>query len=225
MSIGLELSVMQNLLALLGVLIVFAVIGLKRGWKGQLITSGLMVLLWAGFDVGGDVLIRLSNNTYRSVLFFALCGTQEDPSACPRSPEIAQAVLVDPNNWDQKHLFFLIALAFISLLAYVLVLRFTKAPPSILHKLAGVITGVVNGFLVGYLLLPLALQRGQLLTASAQAIAEESSPQVAQLVPEITTTFQTRASLIFLVLFVLYVVIAVRLIRRTKPQSDGHSEA
>jgi hypothetical protein len=31
--------------------------------------------------------------------------------------------------------------------------------------------------------------------------------------------------LIFLVLFVLYVVIAVRLIRRTKPQSDGHSEA
>jgi hypothetical protein len=223
MDIDLGLSSVQDLVVPIAILGFFAFVGLKRGWKGQLVATSALVVLGGAFRVAGSALVQSANTLYRSLLTLAFCGQQTDPLVCPRAADLARATLVDPNSPDQTRTFLLASVGLTCLAAYIVILRFGKAPSSVLHRLLGALTGVVNGFLAAYLVLPLVLQSNPVLLASSEA-AEESSARIAQHAPAFAEALQQRASLIFLAFLVLFVVVAVRVMRPIKPQSDGRLE-
>ncbi len=219
MDIQLDTSIIQNLVILIAVLVVFAIVGLKRGWIGQLVILALIISLWSVFKIAGDLLVKLANNLYKGVFFLVLCGTEEDPFACLETSGIMQKILIDPQDPEQARLLFLIIFVFTLLLSYLLLARFGKAPISIVQKLIGAFMGLVNGLLLSYLLLPFTPEQLPLVPLS-EAEVEEGFPEIAQLMPRFTAACQVSVPLIVLVLFVLFVIVAVRFIRPRKAGSQ-----
>lgn len=210
---------MQYLVVLVATLTIFALVGLKRGWLGQVLTFVPILSLWGVFNLKGDALISLVNATYRGIRFFALCGTEEDTAACLQASGVMQAVLVNPDSPGQRRLLFLVASAVTILVAFTLVARFGKPPHSILQRLAGAVIGVANGFILSYLVLPLApLQEQTAIPLAATMVREDSAHTVGPASP-LTAVFQAAGPFLLVILIVLFVVVAVRFIRPTGVES------
>ncbi len=218
MDIQLDASIIQNLVILIAVLVVFAVVGLKRGWIGQLVILALIISIWGVFKIAGDLLVKLANNLYKGVFFLVLCGTEEDPFACLETSGIMQKILIDPQDPEQVRLLFLIIFVFTLLLAYLLLARFGKAPSSIVQKLTGALMGVANGLVLSYLLLPFTPEQLPLVPLPAAEV-EEGLPEIVELMPRLTTACQVSVPFVVLILFVLFVIVAVRFIRPKKAES------
>jgi hypothetical protein len=216
MNTPLDATIIQSLVVLIAILIVFAIIGLRTGWRGQVVILGLIISLWGLFSIAGDLLVKLANNAYMGFLFLVQCAIMEDPFTCLESSGIMQKILVTPQDAEQVRLLFLSIFVFTLLPAYLLVVRFGKAPRSILQKLIGLVTGIVSGLILSYLLIPFTPTQIPLLPGDG---LEEDLPQIAEYVPELSTVCQVSVPFIVLVLFVLFVLVAVRFIRPTKAQS------
>jgi hypothetical protein len=217
MDLHYPIGAIPSLVALAGLLVIFAITGVKRGWTGQIAMLGVTIALWGAFNARADALVRFANSAYRGVLFLASCGTADDPFACLETSGITQRVILDPQDPDQQRLFYLAMLVFALLVTYVLIMRFGREPDSTLHRLVGAATGVLNAFILGYLLLPLAAQQVPISLRSASIGQTEGPSQIAGPATGSANVWGEGVSVVFLVLFVLFVLVAVRFIRPTSP--------
>ena len=213
MSLSFEPAVVQYLIVIATSLIASTAVGLKRGWRGQLMAFVPIVALWMILGARKESLISAVNATYKGLLFFASCGSQTDTEACLQSSGVTNAVLVDPGNSDQVRLLLLLVFVSAVVLILALVVRLGRRPTSMLQRLIGAALGVANGFTLSYLLLPLLPYRQEIDLPVASA-TEEGLPNIAQGLPGSLPFPRVSAAVVVLALFVIFVLVAVRLMRR-----------
>jgi len=213
MSLSLQPAVLQYVIVIVTSLAASTFVGLKRGWRGQLMAFVPILALWGLLGARKESLISAVNTGYRGLRFFASCGSQADTEACLGASGIANAVLVDPGNAEQARL--LLLLVFVSAIALVLILvvRLGRPPASLLQRLMGAGLGVANGFTLSYLLLPLLPYQDEINLPVASA-SEEGLPNIAQGLPSSLGFPSVSAGVIVLVLLVVFVLVAVRLMRK-----------
>jgi hypothetical protein len=212
MSFDFKPAMIQYLIVMGTALCASTAVGLRRGWRGQLMAFVPIVAIWGLLGVKRDALINVVNVAYRGILFFAFCGSAADSAECLDSAGVATALLVDPSNEGQTRLLLLVLFISAVALVFTLVMRLGRKPTSFLQRLAGVALGVANGFTLSYLLLPLLPYRQQIDLPIATAATEDGLPSV---VASINVPHVSIAALI-LVVFVVFVVLAVRLMRPTE---------
>lgn len=213
MSLSFEPAVLQYLIVIATSLTVSTAVGLKRGWRGQLMAFVPILALWGLLGARKESLINAVNSTYKGFLFFVSCGSQTDTEACLEASGVAKAMLVDPGNTDQARLLLLVVFVSAVVLVFTLVVRLGKPPTSLLQRLMGAVLGVANGFTLSYLLLPLLPYRQEIDLPVASA-TEEGLPNIAQGLPSSLGFPHVSAAGVVLVLFVIFVLVAVRLMRR-----------
>jgi hypothetical protein len=213
MNLPFEPAMLQYLIVIATALTVSTMIGLKRGWRGQLMAFIPIVSVWGVLQVKTEALVATVNSTYKGILFFATCGSQADSSACLESSGVAHAMLVDPASADQSRLLLLLCFVSTIALVFILVMRFGRPPASLVQRLMGALLGVANGFTLSYLVLPLLSYGQRINLPVASAAAEEELPNIASSLPSFFGTPQVSAAAVVLVLIVLFVFVAVRLMR------------
>jgi ABC-type transport system involved in multi-copper enzyme maturation permease subunit len=213
MSLSFEPAVLQYLIVIVTSLAASTAVGLKRGWRGQLMAFVPILALWALLGTGKESLISAINGGYRGLLFFASCGSQTNAEACLEASGVANAVLVDPGNAEQVRL--LLLLAFVSAVALVLtlVVRLGRPPTSLVQRLMGAVLGVANGFTLSYLLLPLLPYRQEINLPVASA-TQEGIPNIAGGLPSSLGFPHVSAAVVIVGLLVIFVLVAIRLMRR-----------
>jgi hypothetical protein len=213
MNLSFQPAVLQYLIVIATSLTASTVVGLKRGWRGQLMAFVPILALWGLLGTGKESLISTVNAGYRGLLFFASCGSQTDAEACLEARGVANAVLVDPGNAEQARLLLLLIFVCAVALVLTLVVRLGKPPTSLLQRLMGAVLGVANGFTLSYLLLPLLPYRQEINLPVASA-TEDGIPNIARGLPSSVGFPDVSAAVVILVLIVVFVLVAVRLIRR-----------
>ena len=213
MNLPFEPAVLQYLIVIATALTASTMIGLKRGWRGQLMAFIPIVSIWGVLQVKMEALVSTVNSTYKGLLFFASCGSQADTSACLESSGVAHAMLVDPASADQSRLLLLLFFVSTVALVFILVMRFGRPPASLVQRLMGALLGVANGFTLSYLVLPLLSYGQRINLPVASAAAEEELPNIASSLPSFFGTPQVSVAVVVLVLIVLFVFVAVRLMR------------
>jgi hypothetical protein len=216
MSFDFEPAMLQFLIVIGTALSVSTAVGLKRGWRGQVMAFVPILAVWGLLGVKRDSLISLVNVVYRGGLFFTSCGTTADTAACLESSGIAEALLVDPANEAQTRLLLLVVFVSTVVLVFGLVMKLGRKPVSFLQRLTGAVLGMANGFTLSYLLLPLLPYRQQIDLPIATAAAEEGLPNVAQGLPASISIPHVSIAALVLVVFVAFVILAVRLMRPTQ---------
>jgi len=216
MKLPFEPAVLQYLIVIITALAASTAVGLKRGWRGQLMAFVPILAIWGLLGVRREALVAAVNTAYRGLLFFTACGTQTDTGSCLESSGVAAAMLVDPGNADQTHLLLLVVFVTTIVLAFVLVMRLGRPPTSLLQRLMGAVLGVANGFTLSYLLLPMLPYRQQINLPIASTAAEEELPNIAQGLPVSFNVPQVSVAAVVLVFFVVFVILAVRLMRPTE---------
>jgi ABC-type transport system involved in multi-copper enzyme maturation permease subunit len=212
MSLSFEPAVLQYLIVIATSVTASTAVGLKRGWKGQLMAFVPIVVLWGLLGAKKESLINAVNGTYKGLLFFTACGSQADSGACLQSSGIAKALLVHPASADQSRLLLLLVFVSAVVLVFALVVRFGRPPTSLIQRLMGAVLGVANGFTLSYLLLPLLPYRQQINLPVASA-GERALPDMTQGLPSSLGLPPVSVAVVVLVLFVLFVIVAVRLMR------------
>jgi hypothetical protein len=215
MSFDFKPAMIQYLIVIGTALCASTAVGLKRGWRGQLMAFVPILAIWGLLGVQRDALINLVNVAYRGILFFTFCGSAADSAECLDSSGVATALLVDPSNEGQTRLLLLVVFISAVALIFTLVMRLGRKPTSFLQRLTGAALGVANGFTLSYLLLPLLPYRQQIDLPVATAATEDGLPSVAA---SINMPHVSVAALV-LVVFVVFVVLAVRLMRPTEVSS------
>jgi NADH:ubiquinone oxidoreductase subunit 6 (subunit J) len=213
MSLSFEPAVLQYLIVIATSLAISTAVGLKRGWRGQLMAFVPILALWGLLGARKESLIGAVNAAYKGLLFFASCGSQGDTETCFEASGVANAMLVDPSNADQARVLLLLVFVSAIMLVFTLVVRLGKPPTSLLQRLMGAVLGVANGFTLSYLLLPLLPYRQEINLPVASA-TEEGLPSIAQGFPSSLGFPQVSAAAVVLVLLVIFVLVAVRLMRR-----------
>jgi hypothetical protein len=216
MNLDFEPAMLQFLIVVGTALSVSTVIGLKRGWRGQLMAFVPIVAVWALLGAKGDSLISTVNATYRGILFFIFCASATDTTSCIQSRGILDIVLVDPSNAGQRQLLLLVAFVSAIALAFLAVMRFGRKPSSFLQRITGAILGVANGFTLSYLLLPLLPYRQEIDLPIATAATEDGLPGMAHGLPASISMPHVSIAALVLVVFVVFVILAVRLMRPTQ---------
>lgn len=213
MSLSFQPAVLQYVIVIVTSLVASTFVGLKRGWRGQLMAFVPILALWALLGARKESLIGAVNTGYRGLRFFASCGSQADTEACLGASGIASAVLIDPGNAEQARM--LLLLVFVSAVALVLILvvRLGRPPASLLQRLLGAGLGVANGFTLSYLLLPLLPYQNQI-DLPVSSATEEGLPNIAQRLPSSLGFPDVSTAVVVLVLLVVFVLVAVRLMRR-----------
>jgi hypothetical protein len=213
MNLPFEPAVLQYLIVIATALTASTVIGLKRGWRGQLMAFIPIVSIWGVLQVKMEALVATVNSTYKGLLFFASCGSQADTSACLESSGVAHAMLVDPASADQSRLLLLLVFVSTVVLVFILVRRFGRPPVSLVQRLMGALLGVANGLTLSYLVLPLLSYGQRINLPVASAAAEEELPIIASSLPSVFGIPQVSVAVVVLVLILLFVFVAVRLMR------------
>lgn len=220
MEIHLEPTLLQFLIVLVAAVAASTVVGFRRGWRGQLVAFVPIVATWAVLGAKGEALVNLANTTYKGVLFFTSCSGDTDAVVCAESSGVTTAALVDPSSPDQTRLLFLVVFVMTVLLTFLSVIRFGREPGSVLQKLMGAILGVANGFTLSYLLLPLLPYRQQIPLDLGAATAGENLSGIAPGFLGSISVPNVSVGAGALILFVGFVIVAVRLIRPTGAQQQ-----
>jgi hypothetical protein len=215
MSLDFRPAMIQYLIVIGTALCASTAVGLKRGWRGQLLAFVPILGIWGLLGVKRDALINLVNVAYRGILFFTFCGSAADSAECLESSGVATVLLVDPSNEAQTRLLLLVVFISTVALVFALVMRLGRRPTSFIQRLAGATLGVANGFTLSYLLLPLLPYRQQIDLPIATSAAEDGLPTVAASI----SMPQVSIAALVLVVFVVFVVLAVRLMRPTEVSS------
>jgi hypothetical protein len=216
MNPGFEPAVIQYLIVIASSLVASTAVGLKRGWRGQLIAFVPILATWALLGSRKETLVTLINVAYRGLLFFSACGSQTDTATCVESSGIGAAALINPGDADQGRLLLLLVFTSVVVVVLALVMRFGRRPTSLLQRLVGALLGVANGFTLSYLLLPMLPYRQHITLPVASTAADEGLPSIAH---GITTSFSVppvSVAVVVLVVFVVFVILAVRLMRPTE---------
>lgn len=216
MKLPFEPAVIQYLIVIVAALAGSIAVGLKRGWRGQLMAFVPILVIWALLGATTDGLVASINMAYRGLRFFLACGSQADTSSCVESSGVAGAMLVDANNPEQVRLLLLLIFVCAVSLIFLMVTRFGRRPTSVVQRLLGVVLGVANGFTLSYLVLPLLSYRQEITFAAASASAQEDLSLVAPNLPSSLGMPSMAAGAVFLVLFVAFVIVAVRLMKPTE---------
>lgn len=172
-----------------------------------------VLAVWGLLGVEKDALVGSVNVAYKGLRFFLSCGTKGDTDSCVQSANLAQAVLVDPASPDQVRLLVLAVFVSAVVLVFLLVMRFGRQPTSVFQRLLGVVLGVANGFTLSYLVLPLLPYGQEISLPVAVATAEGELSVGAQSLPASLNLPGASLGAIMLVVFVVFVVLAVRLMK------------
>ena len=213
MNLPFEPAMLQYLIVIATALTASTMIGLKRGWRGQLMAFIPIVSVWGVLQLKTEALVATVNSTYKGVLFFASCGSQADTSACLESSGVAHAMLVDPASADQSRLLLLLLFVSAVVLAFTFVMRLGRTPTSLVQRLLGAVLGVANGFTLSYLVLPLLSYGQRVNLPVVSATAEGELPNIASNLPSLFDTPQVSVAVVILALIVLFVFVAVRLMK------------
>lgn len=213
MDLPFEPAVLQYLIVIVAALAASTAVGLKRGWRGQLMAFVPILAVWGLLGVEKDALVGGVNVAYKGLRFFLACGTQADAGSCIQSSGLAEAVLVDPTNPDQVRLLLLAVFVSAVVLAFLLVMRFGRRPTSVFQRLAGVVLGVANGFTLSYLVLPLLSYGQEISLPVASATGEGGLSVGAPSLPASLSLPGASLGAIMLVVFVVFVILAVRLMK------------
>ena len=216
MNLPFEPAVLQYLIVIITALAVSTAVGLKRGWRGQLMAFVPILAIWGLLGVRREALVAGVNTAYRGFLYFTACGTQTDSGSCLESSGVTAAMLVDPGNAGQTSLLLLVVFVTTIVLVFALVMRLGRPPASLLQRLMGAVLGVANGFTLSYLLLPMLPYRQQINLPIASAAAEEELPNIVQGLPVSFNVPQVSVAAVVLVFFVGFVILAIRLMRPTE---------
>jgi hypothetical protein len=216
MKLPFEPSTIQYLIVIIAALAMSIAVGLKRGWRGQLMAFVPIVAVWALLGVNKDGLVGSLNAAYRALRFLLACGSQSDSQSCPETLGLAGAVLVDPGNPEQVRLLLLLFFVCTVALVFLLVIRFGRRPTSLVQRLLGAVLGVANGFTLSYLMLPFLPYRQEILLPISSASAEQDLPSVAPSLPSSLGIPNVTAGAVFVLMFVAFVIMAVRLMRPTE---------
>jgi hypothetical protein len=216
MNLDFEPAMLQYLIVIGTALSVSTIVGLKRGWRGQLLAFVPIVVVWALLGAKEDTLVTTVNASYRGTLFFISCGSATDSASCMETHGITDVVLVDPSDAGQTQLLQLVAFVSAVAIAFLAVMRLGGRPSSILQRIMGAALGVANGFTLSYLVLPLLPYRQEIDLPIATAAADEGLPNVAQGLPTSINMPQVSIAALVLVIFVVFVILAVRLMRPTE---------
>ncbi|HEM60828.1 MAG TPA: hypothetical protein ENO24_00915 [Chloroflexi bacterium] len=213
MKLPFEPAFLQYLIVIVTALAASTAVGLKRGWRGELMAFVPIVAIWALLGATKERLVGSMNVAYRSLRFFLACGSQANTGSCVQSSGLANAMLVDPSNPEQVRLLVLAVFICAVALIFVLVFRFGRRPSSIWQRLLGALLGVANGFTLSYLMLPLLSYREQITLPVASASAEGDLSLIGPSLPSSLSVPSVTVGAVFLVLFVPFVIVAVRLMR------------
>jgi hypothetical protein len=211
-------AVLQFLIVVVAALTASTALGLKRGWKGQLMAFVPIVSTWALLRAEGDALVGLVNAAYRGLRFVTSCSGEADSAACAQRVDATMALLVDPSSPDQAHLVFLTIFVLTTVAAFLFVMRFGRPPASVVQRLMGAAIGIANGFTLSYLLLPMLPYRQQIPLPVATSAAGSEVPGVAQSFSGSLSLPHVSTSVVLLTFLVAFVSVAVRLMRPTEPQ-------
>ena len=216
MNLPFEPAVIQYLIVIATALVASTAVGLKRGWRGQLLAFIPTLAIWGLLSFRKETLINAVNVAYKGLLLFTVCGGQSDTATCLESSGVGEAVLVNPGNPDQvRHLLLLVFVTAVALV-FTCVLRFGRRPTSLLQRLIGTLLGVANGFTLSYLVLPMLPYRQQIAVPVASMAAEEEMPGVVTGLPASLSVPQVSLAAVVLVVFVAFVIVAVRLMKPTE---------
>jgi hypothetical protein len=216
MNLDFEPATLQFLIVVGTALSVSTAVGLKRGWRGQLMAFLPIAAVWALLGAKRDTLFSTVNATYRGMLYFVSCGSATDTASCLESHAIVDAVLVDPSNAGQTQLLLLVAFVSAVALVFLAVMRFGRRPSSVFQRITGAALGVANGFTLSYLLLPLLPYQQEIDLPIATAAAENGLPSMAQGLPASINMPHVSIAALVLGIFVVFVILAVRLMRPTQ---------
>jgi len=214
-----EPGITQYFAAFLVIVVILGIVGFKRGRGGQLVISLTIISLQALVRLEADMLISFVNLIYRSVLLVASCGMAEDSGPCVQASHMMRWTIVNPDDPGQTRLFLLATFTFALLLTLLLVIRLGNPPRSAVHRVLGAALGVANGFILSYLLLPLALQREQTPLPVGETVAGQAFAPGVELGPGFNAVFQTSRPFILLMVIVLFVILAVRFVQPPKVES------
>jgi hypothetical protein len=216
MKLPFEPAIIQYLIVIVAALAVSIAVGLKRGWRGQVMAFVPIVVVWALLGVNKDGLVGSVNAGYRGLRVFLACGSQSDSQSCLESAGVAGAALVDPGNPEQVRLLLLLFFVCTVALVFLFVTRFGRRPTSLVQRLLGAVLGVANGFTLSYLVLPFLPYRQEIILPTSSASAAEDLSPVAPNLPSSLGVPSVTAGVVFVVLFVAFVILAVRLMRPTE---------
>jgi hypothetical protein len=214
----LEPALLQFLIVVVAALTASTALGLKRGWRGQLMAFLPIVFIWALLSAKGDALVSLVNVAYRGFQFFTSCSGQAGSAGCAQAAEATTGVFLDPSSPDQARPLFLIVFILTVVVAFVFVLRFGRRPASIFQRLMGAVIGVANGFTLTYLVLPMLPYRQQIPLPVAASAAEGAVQATGQSLPGSLSVPPVGAGVVLVAFLVAFVTLAVRLIRPPEPQ-------
>lgn len=214
----LEPAFLQFLIVVVAALTASIALGLKRGWRGQLMAFVPIVSAWVLLNAKGDALVGLVNVAYRGLQFFTSCSGDAGSAACAQASEVGTAVLVDPGSPDQARPLFLAVFVLTVVVAFVFVLRFGRKPASILQRLMGAVIGIADGFTLSYLLLPMLPYRQQIPLPVAASAVEGDLQGAGQGLSGSLAVPPVGAGVILVAFLVAFVILAVRLIRPPEPQ-------
>lgn len=218
MSMHFEPAMVQFLIVLVAALTASTALGVKRGWKGQLMAFVPIVSTWALLRAKGDALVGLVNAAYRGLRFVTSCSGEADSAACAQGADVTTVVLVDPSSPEQAHLLLLTIFVLTVLVAFLFVMRFGRKPASVVQRLMGAVIGIANGFTLSYLLLPMLPYRQQIPLPVATSAAGSDVPGVVQSFSGSLSVPHVSTAAVLLTFLVAFVGVAVRLMRPTEPQ-------
>ncbi len=214
----LEPALLQFLIVVVAALTASTALGLKRGWRGQLMAFVPIVSIWALLSAKGNALVGLVNVAYKGFQFFTSCSGEAGSAACAQAAEVTTAVLVDPSSPDQARPLFLTVFVLTVVVAFVFVVRFGRKPASILQRLMGAVIGIANGFTLSYLLLPMLPYRQQIPLPVAASAAEGELQGAGQSLPGSLSVPPVGAGVVLVAFLIAFVILAVRLIRPPEPR-------
>ncbi len=215
MEIPFEPAALQYLIVIVAALAASIAVGLKRGWRGQLMAFVPILAVWGLLGMKKDTLVEAVNVAYRGLRFFLTCGTQTDAASCMQSYGVVEAALVDPSDPEQIRLLLLVVFVCAVALVFLLVLRFGRKPTSVFQRLLGAVLGVANGFTLSYLVLPLLSYRQEISLSVASASAEGQFSVGAPSLPASLSLPQVSLAAVILVVLVAFVIVAVRLMQQS----------
>lgn len=131
------------------VLAAFAGLGFVRGWAREAVAVGGVIVAWNISARFGDAILQYLNRLARSILFVLNGGIEStDPTALVRSLNETQLA-----DLQQPQVPLAILFATLVIIVYMLTVRFIRARATLLGKIGGSLIGMLNGFLIAFVLL------------------------------------------------------------------------
>jgi len=140
---------MPQMAVVAAVLTVFGFIGFRRGWLREVVTLGALLLTWLIITALGPDIVESVNRLW-VLIRFTLSGGADAPDANAVLDRLRSTPLIDPAS---PELFYAVLFLIAIVAGYIGGQRLAPRPRSLSTQALGTLAGVVNGYVLTYVLL------------------------------------------------------------------------